>query len=107
LALKLNPDSAECYFNLASAQFDKGSYDQAKVNFWTAHELNDKNPETNFQLGLIAEQEATRALKANQPVAGEFVQQAVKHFNDTLALDKSHEKAKLALTRVQAMPIPK
>jgi len=46
-------------------------------------------------------------MKANQPVAGEFVQQAVKHFNDTLALDKSHEKAKVALTRVQAMPIPK
>jgi tetratricopeptide (TPR) repeat protein len=27
LALKLNPDSAECYFNLASAQYDKGNID--------------------------------------------------------------------------------
>jgi tetratricopeptide (TPR) repeat protein len=48
LALKLNPESAECYFNLASAQFDKGALDQAKMNFMLAQEINQDNPETHY-----------------------------------------------------------
>jgi hypothetical protein len=65
--------------------------------------LNDKNPETNFQLGLIAEQEAAKAQKANLPNASDFLNTAIQHFNDALALDKNHSKAKLALDRVQKL----
>jgi len=102
LALKLNPESAECYFNLASAQFDKGALDQAKMNFMLAQEINQDNPETHYQLGLIAEREAQDAItnRQSQSLQDEHLQKAEKFFSRTLELDDKHQKAKEALRRV-------
>ena len=58
--------------------------------------------ETHYQLGLITEQEAQRAIEAKQghPVIMEFLQKAKGHFEKSIELDHKHKKASDALKRV-------
>jgi len=48
LALKLNPDSAECHFNIASAYRDNKQYKEAELHYETSLKLNKSNPETYY-----------------------------------------------------------
>ena len=41
MALKRKPDSAECYFNLATAYNDKGNKKEAMLNFRTCLRWDD------------------------------------------------------------------
>lgn len=56
LALKLNPDSAECHFNIASAYNDKGLLDIALTHYQESLKYDPKNAETYINLGNIYEQ---------------------------------------------------
>ena len=53
MALTLNDDSAECYFNLASAYKDKGDTVEAIKKFKQAIKYDEKNPEAYFEVGCI------------------------------------------------------
>jgi tetratricopeptide (TPR) repeat protein len=48
LALKLNPDSAECHFNIASAMRDNQQFKEAELHYETSIKLNKTNPETFY-----------------------------------------------------------
>ena len=54
-ALKLNPDSAECHFNIASAYNDKGDFDNAIRHYKDSLQYDPKNAETYVNLGTIYE----------------------------------------------------
>lgn len=53
MALKRKPDSAQCYFNLATAYNDKGDKKQAAHNFRTSLRFDDQNPEAYYELGIL------------------------------------------------------
>ena len=44
--MKLNPDSAECHFNIASAYNDKGDFEEALKHYKESLRLDPKNVET-------------------------------------------------------------
>ena len=52
-ALKLNPDSAECHFNIASAYNDQGDAEKAISHFKESLEYDSSNPETHMNLALL------------------------------------------------------
>ena len=54
-ALKLNSESAECHFNLASAYNDKGEAEKALFHFKESAEHDPGNAETYFNLGVLYE----------------------------------------------------
>ena len=54
-ALKLNPDSAECHFNIASAYNDKGDYEMAIQHYKESLKNDPNNAETYVNLGTIYE----------------------------------------------------
>ena len=55
MALKLNPESAECHFNIASAFNDNKQHVKAQVHFETALQFNPDNADCHFELGKLAE----------------------------------------------------
>ena len=93
MALKRKPDSAECYYNLASAYNDKGDKKQAAHYFRTSLRFDDQNPETYYELGLIFS-------KSDLPDEQEAAVQALKK---AIELNPSHVKARQAL---EQCPIP-
>ena len=52
-ALKLNPDSAECHFNTASAYNDQGEAEKAISHFKESLDYDATNPETHMNLALL------------------------------------------------------
>lgn len=48
LALKLNPESAECHFNIASAYRDNKQFKEAEIHYETSMKFNKKNPEVFY-----------------------------------------------------------
>ena len=87
MALKRKPDSAECYFNLATALNDKGDKKAARQNFKTCIKHDDSNADAYYELGLIAMQ------------SGEIddIDGAREAFQKALARNPHHAKAREAL----------
>lgn len=54
-SLKLNPDSAECHFNIASAYNDKQELELALFHFKESASLDPTNHETFYNLGVLYE----------------------------------------------------
>jgi Tfp pilus assembly protein PilF len=52
-ALKLNPSSAECHFNLASAYSDNNQEDLALMHFKESAVYDDLNSETFYNIGVL------------------------------------------------------
>jgi len=53
MALKINPNSAECHFNVAHAFMDKGSKMEALPHFQEVVKLDTNNVEALFELAEI------------------------------------------------------
>ena len=53
MALKLNPNSPECHFNIATAYNDAMTYKLAQHHFETSLELNPTNADTLYELGRL------------------------------------------------------
>ena len=53
LALKLNPSSPECHFNIATAFNDTMEYDKAYTHFDESLKLNPLNADTLYELGRL------------------------------------------------------
>ena len=87
MALKRKPDSAECYFNLASAYNDKGDKKQAAYYFRTSLRYDDQNPETYYELGMIF-------LDSEEPDDRES---AITSLRKAVELNPTHAKALKAL----------
>ena len=87
MALKRKPDSAECYFNLATAFNDKGDSKQAAHHFRTSLRFDDQNAEAYYELGLIF-------IKSEEPDEQEA---AVKALEKAIELKPDHQKAAAAL----------
>lgn len=51
----LNPESAECHFNIASAYNDKGDFDNAIKHYKESLNFDPNNAETFANLGDIYE----------------------------------------------------
>jgi len=64
----LNPDSAECHFNIASAYNDKGDYENAIKHYKDSLRYDPNNAETFVNLGTIYEiqKKLTESLEAFQ-----------------------------------------
>jgi Tfp pilus assembly protein PilF len=62
-ALELNPDSAECHYNIASAYLDTGDTNKALHHFKKSLEHDPNNPEIHLNIANILEQmgEKTKA----------------------------------------------
>jgi len=54
MALRLNPDSSECHFNIATAYNQKQQHAQATVHFETALQFNPGNSECHYELGKLS-----------------------------------------------------
>lgn len=54
-AIKLNPDSAECHFNIASAYNDKGELSNAFKHYKESLTYDKNNIETYLNIGSIFE----------------------------------------------------
>ncbi len=89
MALKLNPDSPECHFNLATAFNDKGDHKQAQVHFETSLEHNPKNADCLYELGKL------------QQVRGAVnIEKAEDFFKRALQVDPNHKKAQAAYKQI-------
>lgn len=53
LAIKLNPNSAECHFNLASAFNDKGDEENAIIHYSEASKYDSENIQTFLNLAKL------------------------------------------------------
>ena len=84
MALTLNDDSAECYFNLASAYKDKGDLVEAVKRFKQAIKYDEKNAEAYYEVGCIL-------ADSNDD---EKIRQAIINFQKACEINKDHEKAK-------------
>jgi len=81
LALKLNPDSAECHFNLASTYNDKGDEEPALAHFLQARAFDESNIEIHLNLGSLYEKR-------------QMYNDSLESFKAALNLDEKNEKAK-------------
>lgn len=89
LALKLNSDSAECHFNIATAYNDNQQYQQAKEHFTLSLEHNPKNADCLYELGKLQQLRG----QVNVEAAEDFYQRAIK-------VDPNHGKALVALKQI-------
>lgn len=53
MALKLNPNSAECHFNIANAFNDKGQKNLALSHFKDSLKFDPNNAEAHYEIGEI------------------------------------------------------
>ena len=97
MALTLNEDSAECYFNLASAYKDKGDTGEAIMKFKMALKYDPQNPETFYELGCIY-------ADMNDEAANTA---AIDAFEKALQLNPDHEKAQERLAETKSRPASK
>lgn len=87
MALRLNPDSSECHFNIATAYNQKQQHAQATVHFETALQFNPGNSECHYELGKLS------VLKGS-----DFeLKRAVHFFEKAIQLNPKHSKALAAL----------
>lgn len=87
LALKLNPNSPECHFNIATAYNDAMRYNLAQQHFETSLQLNGKNSDTLYELG--------RLFQLRDYIID--LKEAERYYIRALGVDPKHEKAKIAL----------
>ena len=87
MALKRKPDSAQCYFNLATAYNDKGDKKQAALYFKTSLRFDENNPEAYYELGLLYK----------DSVMPDDAEDARRSFKMCLEKNPGHEKARAAL----------
>jgi tetratricopeptide (TPR) repeat protein len=89
LALKLNPDSAECHFNLATAYNDNADQKQAQEHFETSLKHNPHNADCLYELGRL--QQRRGAVN---------IEKAEDYFKRALKIDPAHKKAIAALKQI-------
>ena len=89
LALKLNPDSPECHFNLATAYNDNQDPKAAQEHFETSLKHNPKNADCLFELG-----------KLQQRRGAVNIEKAEEYYKRALEDDPKHKKASVALAQI-------
>lgn len=89
-ALKLNPDSAECHFNIASAYNDKGDLQNALLHYQQSLKHDPSNPETLINLGTILETQ-------------KLYKDAIEAFKAAMKLQPDSAKAKEGIERNQKL----
>lgn len=87
MALRLNPESAECHFNIANAYNENEQFGQAIVHFETSLQFNPNNAECHYELG-----------KLSQMIGTEIeMKRAEAFFQKVIQLNPKHKKAPLAI----------
>jgi tetratricopeptide (TPR) repeat protein len=87
MALKINPNSAECHFNVANAFVDKGSKKEALPHFQEVVKLDTTNVEALFEMAEIYN-ELGKAQKAKET------------YEKVLEIQKDHKKAQQAIDKL-------
>jgi tetratricopeptide (TPR) repeat protein len=85
--LTINPDSAECNYNLASAYLDVGDKDLALVHFIKSVNIDPMNPDTHLNIGNLYEGKNCNF-------------EALTEYKEVLKLDKENKKASQGLQRL-------
>ena len=88
--MKRKPDSAQCYFNLATAYNDKGDKKQAAHYFRTSLRYDDTNAETYYELGLLFLHSENQDEREGARVS----------LRKCLEMNEDHEKARAALESI-------
>lgn len=86
-ALDLNPESAECHFNVASAYLDNGDPKKALYHFQKSLEYDPNNPEIHLNIASLMEKMGNKS-------------KALEAYKQALNLNDSGKKALEGLKRL-------
>ena len=92
MALKLNPESAECHFNIATAYMETNQLHSALIHYETSLQFNPSNAECHYELGRIS-------LHVNTDFE---LKRAEQFFLKAIQLNPKHLKAHSALRELLA-----
>jgi tetratricopeptide (TPR) repeat protein len=96
-AIKLNPESAECHFNLASAYNDKGDTNNALLHYQTSLKYDPHNAETLINVGTLLE------AKQSHSQACDAFREALRYAPDNIKAKEGMERNDTITTSLKSL----